>query len=102
MNDVVVMVPTRLGVDTRAAFREEAKLALERLEKAPADARLILDLSGTERVDSSGLGALLLVQSRAAERRRQVLLRGTSEEIRFLLLMTRLDDRFVLENGLNH
>jgi len=102
VSDLVLKVPTRLGVDTRAAFREEARHALESLTRTEGDARLVLDLSGTERVDSAGLGALLAVQTRAAEARRQVLLRGASEEIRFLLVMTRLDDRFVIENGLDH
>ena len=102
VSDLVLKVPTRLGVDTRAAFREEARRAMESLDRAEKEARLVLDLSGTERVDSAGLGALLSVQSHAAEARRQVVLRGASEEIRFLLVMTRLDDRFLIENGLDH
>jgi anti-anti-sigma regulatory factor len=86
-------------VDSRAAFREEASRALASLEGADREARLVLDFSDTERVDSAGLGAMLGVQVKAAEARRQVLLRGASEEIRFLLVMTRLFDRFVIENG---
>jgi len=102
VSDLVLKLPTRLGVDTRAAFREEARRVMESLDRAEKEARLVLDLSGTERVDSAGLGALLAVQAQAAEARRQVVLRGASEEIRFLLVMTRLDDRFIIENGLDH
>ena len=39
------------------------------------------------------------VMRRAAEVRRPVHLRGASEELRFLLVMTRLDDRFVFEGS---
>jgi len=97
MDRSVVQAPSKLGRETHAHFRREA---LEVLESSPPSARerpLVIDLSGTREVDSAGLGALVLVQRRAAELRRPVHLRGASEEVRILLVMTRLDDRFVLE-----
>jgi anti-anti-sigma regulatory factor len=48
-------------------------------------------------VDSAGLGALMLIQRRAAERRQAVALRNPSDEIRFLLVLTKLDDLFQLD-----
>jgi anti-anti-sigma regulatory factor len=48
-------------------------------------------------VDSAGLGVLVLVRERAAERRWTVCLRGASEELRFMLVLTRLENRFEFE-----
>ena len=87
--------PASLGLDTRAAFRQAA---VELLEEMPeGEGRLVIDLSATQHVDSAGLGALMLVQRRAAERRQRVALRSASEELRFLLMLTKLDDLFELE-----
>ena len=96
VNDCVIAAPVHLDAQTRAAFREEALVALSRLGDR-GDARLVVDLSRTGRIDSAGLGTLVMIQQRASERKHGVLLKGVSEEIRFLLLMTRLDDRFTIE-----
>ena len=61
------------------------------------ESRLVIDLKGTQHVDSAGLGALMLVQRRAGERRQRVALRSASEELRFLLMLTKLEDLFELE-----
>ena len=45
------------------------------------------------------LGALMLIQRRAAERRQVVVLRNPSEEIRFLLVLTKLYELFQIELG---
>lgn len=71
-------------------------MALSRLDAATAG-RLVIDLVGTDRVDSAGLGVLVMLQGRASEKKVGVVLRGVSEEIRFLLLMTKLEDRFTIE-----
>ena len=97
MNEYVVQAPTSLGVETRALFRRKALEVLDRLHAAGDDAPLVIDCSGTRAVDSAGLGVLVLIQRRAAEVRLPVRLRGPSEELRFLLVMTRLDDRFIFE-----
>ena len=70
--------PTTLDRGTRVKFRRE-------------------DLGRTTRVDSAGLGVLVLVRERAAERRWTVCLRGASEELRFMLVLTRLENRFEFE-----
>src|SRR5918998_2965616 len=89
--------PETLGLDTRVEIR---KAAIRLLEEMPEGAgRLVIDLGRTRHVDSAGLGALMLIQRRAAERRQPVILRNASEEIRFLLVLTKLDDLFQLESA---
>jgi len=97
VNECVVVAPAGIIAQNRMAFREEALAALDRLGTDEPGGHLVLDLSATGRMDSSGLGTLVMLQLRAAERRHAVCLRGASEEIRFLLLMTRLEDRFTIE-----
>ena len=100
MDELVVRAPVFLGTDSRDAFYDEA---LERLtalaEMSPqGGGRLVVDLSRTTAIDSKGLSSLVMLQLRAAERRLTIGLRGASEEVRFLLLMTRLEDRFDIES----
>ena len=98
MTDVSVQAPPFLGAETRAAFYEEALDRLASLGSEPEVAgRLVIDLSRTTGIDSMGLSTLVLLQLRAAERRQTICLRGASEQVRFLLLMTRLEDRFDIE-----
>jgi anti-anti-sigma factor len=95
--DKVFAAPEALGLESRTAFRRAAVDLLEDLPQGTG--RLVIDLSGTRHVDSAGLGALMLIQRRAAERRQTVCLRGANEELRFLLVLTKLDDLFELESG---
>ena len=89
--------PDTLGLESRVEIR---KAATQLLEDMPEGAgRLVIDLSRTRHVDSAGLGALMLIQRRAAERRQVVVLRNPSEEIRFLLVLTKLSDLFQIELG---
>ena len=91
--------PTVLDRDTRLAFRREALAVVETRSAAgrAEGGRVVVDLAGTKHVDSAGLGALVLVRERAAEQRWTVCLRGASEELRFLLVLTCLEDRFEFE-----
>src|SRR5437870_10764814 len=93
----VLGAPEALGLETRTAFRRAATELLEQL--AEGAGRLVIDLSATRQVDSAGLGALMLIQRKAAERRQIVCLRGANEELRFLLVLTKLDDLFELESA---
>jgi len=89
--------PDTLGLESRVEIR---KAAVRLLEGMPEGAgRLVIDLGRTRHVDSAGLGALMLIQRRAAERRQTVVLRNPSEEIRFLLVLTKLNDLFQIEAG---
>jgi len=94
----VLAAPGELGLDTRTAFRRAAGDLVDQLPEGAG--RLVIDLSGTRAVDSAGLGALMLIQRKAAERRLSVRLRGANEELRFLLVLTKLDDLFELESAL--
>jgi ABC-type transporter Mla MlaB component len=97
MDEVLVRAPTQLTAQFRGPFRDEALAALAQLQAAPRGARLVIDLAETVRVDSAGLGTLVMLQLRASEHRHAIALRGASEEVRFLLLMTKLEDRFEIE-----
>ena len=93
----VLAAPELLSLESRITFRRAAVELLEQL--AEGSGRLVIDLSGTRQVDSAGLGALMLIQRKAAGRRQTVCLRGTNEELRFLLVLTKLDDLFELESS---
>ncbi len=97
MNHVIVQAPTALNSASRASFYDSALAALEQLGNHGTAGRLVIDMRRCDRVDSTGLSVLVLIQVRAAERKHTVALQGASEEIRFLLLMTRLEDRFDLD-----
>jgi anti-anti-sigma factor len=91
-----LIAPETLGLDTRVEVR---KAAFDLLDQMPEGAgRLVLDLSRTTQIDSAGLGVLMLIQHRAAERRQVVALRNVGEEIRFLLVLTKLVELFELES----
>jgi anti-anti-sigma regulatory factor len=94
-NARVVMAPEVLGLDSRGAFRDAAVELLGQLPEK--DGVLLIDFSGTRRIDSAGLGALMLVQRKAAERQQKVVLRQLRDEFRFLLVLTKLDDLFEIE-----
>ena len=89
--------PETLGLETRVAIRQAAEQLLE--EMPEGSGRLVIDLMHTRDIDSAGLGALMLIQRVAAERRQAVVLRNPSEEIRFLLTITKLYDLFIVEVG---
>ena len=89
-----MMAPDVLGLDTRAAFRTQAVALLESL---PEGGRLAIDLRATHHVDSAGLGVLMLIQRRAAERGQIVALQHPQDELRFQLNITKLDELFEIE-----
>ena len=87
-----IEAPESLGLETRNDFREKATGLLEAMPEGLG--RLVVDLGGTTRVDSAGLGALMLVQRHAMERRQVVALEHPSDEVRWLLVLTKLADLF--------
>lgn len=96
-SEVTLTAPQSLGLETRSDFRCQA---IERLDQLPdGGGQLTVDLSATSHVDSAGLGALMLVQRHAAEHRRRVVLRAPSDELRFLLVLTKLADLFEIEDA---
>jgi len=99
LTEKTLAAPERLDLESRTVFRRAAGDVLDLL--AEGTGRLVIDLSSTRSVDSAGLGALMLIQRKAAERRQVVRLRGANEELRFLLVLTKLDDLFELETGVS-
>lgn len=93
-NARLVMAPEILGLEARGEFRDGAVALIGEL---PDGGRLIIDFVGTRRIDSAGLGALMLVQRRASERGIKVVLRRLRDEFRYLLVLTKLDDLFEIE-----
>ena len=89
--------PENLGLESRIEIRQRAVQLLE--EMPEGSGRLVIDLTGTRQIDSAGLGALMLIQRQAAERRQAVVLRNPNEEIRFLLVLTKLYELFTIELG---
>ena len=87
--------PEILGLETRVEIRHAAAQLLEGMPEGSG--RLIIDLMHTREVDSAGLGALMLIQRMAADRRQIVVLRNPSDEVRFLLTLTKLYDLFIVE-----
>lgn len=95
LSERTVTAPDILGLATRQDFRAAACALLEGMPDGAG--RLVVDLARTQRVDSAGLGALMLVQRRATDRGQVVVLRRASDELRFLLALTRLSDMFEFE-----
>lgn len=61
--------------------------------------RLVIDCGGLKSVDSSGLNALILIHRRAAKRRVHVALRDLDDGLLRLLVLTKLNDLFEVQNG---
>ena len=93
----ILAAPETLNLGSRTEFRRVASELLDQLPEGGG--RLVIDLAATRQVDSAGLGALMLIQRKATDRRQTVCLRGVNEELRFLLVLTKLDDLFELEGG---
>jgi anti-anti-sigma factor len=94
-SEKTIVAPAHLGMETRAEFRRSAIELLDALPEGTG--RLVVDVSLSRLVDSAGLGTLILVQQHASDRRQSVRLRGVSEELRMLLVLTKLADMFEVE-----
>ncbi len=91
----VLVAPEELGLETRAEFRRAAIELVEGMSSGAGS--LVIDLSATRAVDSAGLSAIIMVQRRAAAHNIAVSLRGLSEELRFLFVLTKLEGLFEIE-----
>ncbi|HET9064850.1 MAG TPA: STAS domain-containing protein [Gemmatimonadales bacterium] len=91
----VLSAPGDLGLATRGAFRDAANELLDELPEGSGE--LVIDLGPTRTVDSSGLGALIMIQRHATDRRQRIVLRGVGPELEYLLVLTKLDDLFEFE-----
>jgi anti-anti-sigma factor len=65
-----------------------------------ADRRpLVIDLSGTEYIDSSGVGVLLFIHAQCLRARRKYCFAGLQQPVTRVLKLTGLDGVFPLEDG---
>jgi anti-anti-sigma regulatory factor len=88
--------PERIVAETRAAFRKDALAYMERALKAGLK-QFRLDMSHTTEVDASGLGILVVVQKRSKELGLKMLVARAPQQVRYLLLLTKLEHLFDFE-----
>lgn len=88
-----VDAPARLVAENRVEFRAAVLDCLQRSATAGVG-HLRIDMSGTEDIDASGLGTLVVLQKRARERGLVTVLCGTQPRVRSLLATTRLEALF--------
>jgi anti-anti-sigma factor len=92
--DVVVLVLRgELDLTSAPAFEKELLAA-----EASNPRRLVIDLSGLEFMDSTGLRALLLARERAQSNRHQLALRRGPRQVQRVLELTKTLDAFVFED----
>jgi anti-anti-sigma factor len=96
-NPDILRAPTKLVAETRLDFRRAALSHLESvLERSLT--RVIIDLDGTNEIDASGLGVLVLLQKRARERMIVTRLMNAPASVKQMLMLTKLDYLFEMES----
>lgn len=88
-------VSGRLDVHTAAETRDALHAAL-----AAGDGDLVVDVSGVELVDATGLGVLVGAHRLAVQADRRLVLRGAGPRLLRILRLTRLHRVLTLEVGL--
>ncbi|MFF4411056.1 STAS domain-containing protein [Streptosporangium sp. NPDC001559] len=88
----VVVVGNRLDVGTVAVVRPRLHTAVD-----SGDGDLIVDLSGLEMIDATGLGVLVGTHRRALETGRRLVLRGVPVRVMRVLAVTRLNRVLIVE-----
>ena len=91
-----IAAPDRLVADTRAQFRKDALAYLERAA-AQSVKDFALDMSHTAEMDASGLGILVVVQKKAKELGIRMRITSAPQQVRYLLLLTKLEHLFEFE-----
>lgn len=90
----VIEVPATLTVVEAVTFEQNVKRCLA---QEPTPTQIIIDLSQTTFMDSSGLGALVICYRACQQRQVPMILRGVQEQVRMLLSLTDLDQLFTFE-----
>jgi anti-sigma B factor antagonist len=91
-NDGTVVLRLVGELDIASAPRLEAEFGAA----APLAGRVMVDLSGVEFIDSSGLRALLAVAGRAREQDRELSIRRPSAEVQRIFEISGVDGRHPL------
>ena len=93
----VLSAPERLDLDTCDAFRRSGVELIGLL--SGGGGRLVVDMRSTRHLDSAGLRALIMVRRRALPAGHVVQLLGPSDEIRAVLVLTKTDGLFEIEEA---
>ena len=88
----VLVAPERLISATRGDFRAAALHHIDQLGDGASS--IVIDLTQTVEIDTSGLGMLVFIQKRAKERGFTTILRRAPERVRNLLKLTLLEFLF--------
>ncbi|MGG6240815.1 anti-sigma factor antagonist [Nodosilinea sp. AN01ver1] len=90
----VVGVPSTLTVVEAVEFEQQVK---RHCLSQPVPESIIIDLSQTEFIDSSGLGALVICYRTCKAKGVEMVLRGVQEQVRMVLALTDLEQLFTFE-----
>ena len=91
---VVVEVRGRIDISSSPQLRQELREATKAKPK-----RLIVDMSGLDSTDSSGLAVLIECAKRVRGYGGEMALEGVQPKVRDVLLLTRLDKIFSISGG---
>ncbi|MGB6016513.1 MAG: STAS domain-containing protein, partial [Nodosilinea sp.] len=90
----VVSVPSTLTVVVAVEFEQQVK---RHCLSQPVPQSIIIDLSQTGFIDSSGLGALVICYRTCKAKGMDMVLRGVQEQVRMVLALTDLEQLFTFE-----
>jgi anti-sigma B factor antagonist len=90
---IVLSLRGELDLTSAPEFERELRAS----EEAPAS-RLVIDLSGLEFMDSTGLRALLLARERTQQKDRRLTLRRGPRQVQRVLELTKTLDAFEFED----
>lgn len=90
----IIPVPPTLTVVEAVAFEQQVQA---HCQQQPPPQTLVIDLSETTLVDSSGIGALVLSHRACQQRQIAMVLRGVREQVQMVLTITDLDQLFTIE-----
>ena len=92
----VLQLHGRLDGASVSEVRTELNDAIDGLREG-VDTELVVDLSGVDSVDATGLGVIAGAQRRISRRGHRLVLRGCSTQLRRAMAMTRLTRLVVVE-----
>lgn len=92
----VIVVPSTLTIVEAVEFERQVKDCCQ--QPSPPQI-IVIDLSNTTFMDSSGLGALVISYRACQQRQIDLVLRGVREQVRMVLAMTSLESLFTFEPG---
>lgn len=90
----VIAVPPTLTVVEAVEFERQVK---DCCQQQPPPPFIVIDLSDTIFMDSSGLGSLIISYRACKQRHITLVLRGVREQVRMILTMTDLESLFTFE-----